>query len=94
MKEAWEELDPQKALQLLERVREEDIAYFNSMQGTICKPSDLILVQMPAPPVSLRPTVAVSATVRNEDELTSTLAWITSLNNQINQGIARGLPSK
>jgi hypothetical protein len=31
MKEAWEELDPQKALQLLERVREEDIAYFNSM---------------------------------------------------------------
>jgi DNA-directed RNA polymerase III subunit RPC1 len=78
---------------LFENVREEDIPYFN-MNGKICKPADLILVQMPAPPVSIRPTVAVSASVRNEDELTSTLAWITSLNKQIRDGISRGLPPK
>jgi hypothetical protein len=43
MKEAWEELDPQKVLALFENIREEDIPYFN-MKGNICKPADLILV--------------------------------------------------
>ena len=92
MREAWEELDPQKVLMIFEKMSTEDIELF-LMNTDLCKPSDLILTQMPAPPVCIRPTVAVSNDCRNEDDLTTQLGKIMQANNEIETAIAKGLTS-
>jgi len=38
---------------------------------------------MPAPPVCIRPSVAVTATIKNEDDLTVKLAEIIATNKEI-----------
>ena len=56
---------------------------------------DLMITQIPAPPVCIRPSVAVSHNVTNEDDLTVKLAEIIQLNNLIKISIEEGLaPSK
>jgi DNA-directed RNA polymerase III subunit RPC1 len=59
IKKAYEDLDPLKVYQILQRIRDEDIILFD-MDPTICRPIDMIITQLPAPPVSIRPSVAVS----------------------------------
>jgi DNA-directed RNA polymerase III subunit RPC1 len=59
--------------------------------GSFCKPADLIMTHMPAPPVCIRPSVAVTATIKNEDDLTIKLAEIAYYNSEIEQVICRGL---
>jgi DNA-directed RNA polymerase III subunit RPC1 len=51
--------------------------------GSYCKPADLIMTHMPAPPVCIRPSVAVTATIKNEDDLTVKLAEIAYYNQEI-----------
>jgi DNA-directed RNA polymerase III subunit RPC1 len=51
--------------------------------GSLCKPVDLIMSHLPAPPVCIRPSVAVTATIRNEDDLTVKLAEIAYYNKEI-----------
>ena len=46
---------------------------------------------MPAPPVCIRPSVAVTANIRNEDDLTVKIAEIVYYNKEIEQVICRGL---
>ena len=59
--------------------------------GSFCKAADLIMTHMPAPPVCIRPSVAVTATIKNEDDLTIKLAEIAYYNSEIEQVIFRGL---
>jgi DNA-directed RNA polymerase III subunit RPC1 len=51
--------------------------------GALCKPKDLIMTHLPAPPVCIRPSVAVTATIKNEDDLTVKLAEIAYYNKEI-----------
>ena len=60
------------------------------MAGGLCKPVDLLITHMPAPPVCIRPSVAVTANVRNEDDLTMQLSSMVLLNNEIRSAIAQG----
>lgn len=69
LKDTMEELDPLKVQQIFSKIRDEDIQLFH-MQAGLCKPVDLLITHIPAPPVCIRPSVAVSATVKNEDDLT------------------------
>lgn len=59
--------------------------------GSLCKPVDLLISHLPAPPVCIRPSVAVTATIKNEDDLTVKLAEISYYNKEIEQVICKGL---
>ena len=59
--------------------------------GALCKPVDLLITYLPAPPVCIRPSVAVTATIKNEDDLTVKLAEISYYNKEIEQIICKGL---
>jgi DNA-directed RNA polymerase III subunit RPC1 len=91
LKDFAEDLDPLKVQQLFQRVRAEDIPLFQMQSGALCKPEHLLITHLPAPPVCIRPSVAVTATIRNEDDLTVKLAEIAYFNKEIEQAICRGL---
>ena len=69
IKDTQEDLDPMKTYQIFSKIRDEDVPIFH-MDPALCKPVDLLLTRIPCPPVCIRPSVAVSSTVKNEDDLT------------------------
>lgn len=64
------------------------------MDPKVCKPVDMIITQIPVPPVPIRPTVVVSSSETNEDDLTIKLQQILTLNSHIKNGIQQGLAPK
>ena len=89
LKDTYEDLDPLKVQSIFAKIRDEDIQLFH-MDASLCKPADLLITHVPAPPVCIRPTVAVSANVRNEDDLTMQLAEMVYCNQEIKNAIACG----
>ena len=89
MKDAVEELDPLKVYNIFSKIREEDIPLLH-MNSKFCRPIDLLIFQLPVPPLCIRPSVAVSQTVKNEDDLTVKLSEIIFFNKEITQAIQRG----
>ena len=85
-----EDLDPLKVQQLFMKIREEDMPLLH-LNSSLCRPADLIMTHLPAPPVCIRPSVAVTATIKNEDDLTVKLAEIVYFNSEIQQVICKGL---
>jgi DNA-directed RNA polymerase III subunit RPC1 len=75
---------------LFEKIQYEDVILFN-MDPDLCLPSDLIVKFIPVPPSCIRPTVAVSHGMKNEDDLTIKIAEIVERNRIIMQGITDGL---
>jgi len=69
------DMDALKVHSIFCKILEEDIMFFN-IDSTLCKPSDMIVTCIPAPPSCIRPTVAVSHGLKNEDDLTVKLAEI------------------
>lgn len=59
LRKAFEEIDPLKTYRLFENIREEDVILFD-MDYKKCHPTDFLVTHMPAPPVCIRPSVAVS----------------------------------
>ena len=82
MKDAVEELDPLKVYNIFSKIREEDIPLLH-MNSKFCRPIDLLIFQLPVPPLCIRPSVAVSQTVKNEDDLTVKLSEIIFFNKEI-----------
>ena len=82
LKDAIEELDPMKVYLIFSKIREEDILLFH-MDSNLCRPIDLLIFQLPAPPLCIRPSVAVTQTVKNEDDLTVKLSEIAFFNKEI-----------
>jgi len=68
-------MDAQKVYNLFENILDEDIIFFN-MDSELCKPIDMMITSVPAPPSCIRPTVAVSHGLKNEDDLTMKIAEI------------------
>ena len=60
------------------------------MSAGLCKPADLLITHIPAPPVCIRPSVAVSANVKNEDDLTMQMAEMVYYNQEIKKAITQG----
>lgn len=69
------DMDALKTHNLFMKIVDEDIVFFN-IDSNMCKPSDMIVTCIPAPPSCIRPTVAVSHGLKNEDDLTVKLAEI------------------
>lgn len=84
------DLDALKVSSLFDKVQEEDIIFFN-MDSSLCRPSDLVLKFLPVPPSCIRPTVAVSHGMKNEDDLTMKVAEIVERDKLIQQAIENGL---
>lgn len=59
MKDAVEELDPLKVFNIFSKIREEDVPLLQ-MDPKFCRPLDLLIFQLPVPPLCIRPSVAVS----------------------------------
>ena len=93
LKDTQEDMDPMKVFQIFSKIRDDDIPLFH-MEASMCKPVDLLLTRIPVPPVCIRPSVAVSSTVKNEDDLTVQLTSMVYLNNQIQASIDKSLPTK
>ena len=90
LKNFAEDLDPLKVSRLFENILDEDVPLFQ-MSAEFCRPQDLLLTSIAAPPVCIRPSVAVTATIKNEDDLTVKLAEIVATNKEIEQVLCRGL---
>ena len=84
----YEDLDPLRVQEIFAKIRDEDVPLFR-MRPELCKPADLLITHMPAPPVCLRPSVATAGD-RSEDDLTAKLAEMAFYNREIQRVIARG----
>lgn len=84
------DMDPLKVQSLFEKIVDDDIKYFN-MDVNLCKPADMLLSCIPAPPNCIRPTVLDTHGVKNEDDLTMKLREIIARNQVIKQGILDGM---
>ena len=89
LKDVVEELDPLKVYTIFSKIRDEDIPLLH-MDSKFCRPIDLLIYQLPVPPLCIRPSVAVSQTVKNEDDLTVKLSEIAFFNKEVLQSIQRG----
>ena len=87
--DTWEDLDPLRVQEIFAKIRDEDIPLFH-MRPDLCRPADLLITHVPAPPVCIRPSVA-TATDKSEDDLTVKLAEMAAYNKEIQRVIARGL---
>ena len=86
--DTYEALTPLRVYEIFAKIREEDVPLFH-MQPDLCRPSDLLITHMPAPPVCIRPTVGGGAE-RSEDDLTVKLAEMAGYNKEIAKAIASG----
>lgn len=50
------------------------------MDAEFCKPIDLLITCIPVPPSCIRPTVAMSHGLKNEDDLTAKISEIIERN--------------
>ena len=82
-------INPLVAYNLLKNIRKEDIPLFD-MNGKDIHPWDMIVYYVIVPPICLRPSVAVTETKRNEDDLTAHLNQILQLNLIIKSSIVEG----
>jgi DNA-directed RNA polymerase III subunit RPC1 len=57
------------------------------MDPDLCKPADMMITHIPAPPACIRPTVPVSHGLKNEDDLTMSLSAIIARNEIVREGI-------
>jgi DNA-directed RNA polymerase III subunit RPC1 len=64
----YEDLDPLRVHEIFSKIRDEDVPLFCMKQG-LCKPLDLLITHIPAPPVCIRPSVATDGE-KSEDDLT------------------------
>lgn len=84
-----EDLNPQKVLGILRRVSDVDAELLDVGD----RPENLILTQLPVPPVCIRPSVEMeSGNGSNEDDITMKLVQIVEVNNMLKQGVEKGLP--
>jgi len=74
------DMDARHVYDLLSNIVDEDIVFFN-MDSDLCKPVDMMITCIPAPPACIRPTVAVANGKKNQDDLTIKLSEIIQRND-------------
>ena len=90
LKNLLEDLDPLKVQTLFLRIPPADLCLLD-MDERVQKPSDLLITHVVVPPVCLRPSVTVSETTSNEDDLTAKLAEIVHINEILRTNVQAGL---
>nr|WCZ58691.1 DNA-directed RNA polymerase III subunit RPC1 [Seculamonas ecuadoriensis] len=88
---AQEDINPLKALQIFQRISDEDCELFD-LQPRLGRPENFVYTHLLVPPVCIRPSVDSGANGKNEDDLTVKLAEIVHINNIIKMNSAKGVP--
>jgi len=89
---AAEELNPLRVMQLLRCVPDEEVFLLNT-DAAHARPELLLVSTMLVPPVCIRPSVLMDASVgSNEDDLTIKLSEIIHINNIIRNALEKGAP--
>jgi len=89
IKKAVDDMNPLRVLDLFRRIKSSDCDLLLMFDT---RPESLIWQYVPAPPVSLRPSVQADATTTNEDDLTNKLGDIIQMSQIIKAGIDKGQP--
>jgi len=89
-KKAVDDMNPLRVLNLFRRITDPDCELLG-MNPKETRPDMLIWQYIPAPPVSIRPSVAQEAAT-NEDDITNKLGDIVQISSIIRAGIERGQP--
>lgn len=77
-----EDLNPLKAYNLFLEILPEEMIVLN-MNKFVSKPVHLIMTHIIVPPNSLRPSVPVTPTLSNEDDLTNQVKMIIKVNYEL-----------
>jgi len=83
---------PEMALQILQRISDEDIA-FMGFSPVWSRPENMICQVLPVPPPAVRPSVKHDAHERSEDDLTHILIQVLKTNKSLKDKIANGTAS-
>lgn len=89
-KRALEDLNPLKVLYLFKRMSPADCELVGLNPAKGGRPETYIWTYLPAPPVSIRPSVIMDS-LSNEDDLTVKLTEIVDYSTQIRAGIKKGI---
>lgn len=85
-----QDINPLMAYNLLKNIPKKEIQLLK-MPYKDMHPIDMIVYYVLVPPVCLRPSVVVTETTRNEDDLTAKLIEVMQLNHLIKKSISEGL---
>jgi len=87
---AMDDLNPLRTLQLFSAIPSEDVELLD-MDGDVGRPERLILTHVLVPPVCIRPSVVIDATLgSNEDDITMKLTEIIHINNILKTALEKG----
>ena len=90
MNKMQQDINPLMAYNLLKNIPKKEIQLLK-MPYKDMHPIDMIVYYVLVPPVCLRPSVVVTETTRNEDDLTAKLIEVMQLNHLIKKSISEGL---
>lgn len=87
-----QELSAERAHEILRRISDADCRALG-FDPALSRPDWMLLTALPVPPPPVRPSVAVDAGSRSEDDLTYKLAEIVKSNNRLARQEAAGAPA-
>lgn len=90
IRKAVDDMNPLRVLDLFRRIKDSDCELLG-MNSRETRPETLIWQHIPAPPVSIRPSVA-QETASTEDDITNKLGDIIHISSIIRAGIEKGQP--
>lgn len=82
-------LQPDEALKVLERIKDEDCDLMG-LKPQISRPENMIIKNLAVAPPPVRPSVAMTNTMRSEDDLTYAYQKIIQTNNNLQTQIQKG----
>ncbi|KAL4452229.1 hypothetical protein ABPG75_007891 [Micractinium tetrahymenae] len=85
------EITPEKALEILKRISDEDCRALG-FDPQYSRPDFMILSVLPVPPPPVRPSVQMDSSARSEDDLTHQLGEIIKANNRLRKQEESGAP--
>ncbi|MEZ0394664.1 MAG: DNA-directed RNA polymerase subunit A' [Desulfurococcaceae archaeon] len=90
--EGLEKLTPQDVRSWLEKIPDDDVRLLGG-DPEQARPEWMVLVVLPVPPKSVRPSILLETGIRSEDDLTHKLVDIIRVNNRLREHIDSGAPS-
>jgi len=84
-------IDPIKIRAKLEKISGEDLKYLG-INEIYARPEWMVLVNLPIPPVTARPSITLESGERSEDDLTHKLGDIVRINQRLFENINAGAP--
>jgi len=84
-------VDPIAVRARLEKISDENLKYIG-INATFMRPEWAVLVNLPIPPVTARPSITLESGERSEDDLTHKLGDIVRINQRLFENINAGAP--